>query len=110
MLRRAGIVKVAIQYLLRDINHTKFNSRICSHYNTVNLRYKVSLSKVSRLLRCEIARNSKFVNVLRCIVLLDDTLIFSHILLTHPIQYMGEIYQNINIFLQSRDVNLIATQ
>ena len=32
MLRRANILKVTIQYLLRD--HTKFNSRIYSHYDT----------------------------------------------------------------------------
>ena len=33
MLRRAGILKITVQCLLRDINHTKFNSRICSHYD-----------------------------------------------------------------------------
>ena len=34
MLRRVNILKIAIQCLLRDINHTKLNSRICSYYNT----------------------------------------------------------------------------
>ena len=33
MLRRADILKVAIQCLLRDIDHTKFDSRICLHYD-----------------------------------------------------------------------------
>ena len=33
MLRRVNILKVIIQCLLRDINHTKFNLRICLHYN-----------------------------------------------------------------------------
>ena len=70
----------------------------------------MSLFKMSRLLRCEIVGNFKFVNVLRCIALLDNILIFSHILLAHFIQYTKEIYQNIIILLQSRDVNLIATQ
>ena len=60
--------------------------------NIVNLLYRVSLFKMSRLSRCEIAENSKFVNVLRCIALLGDILTFSHILLTHPIQYMREIH------------------
>ena len=50
----------------------------------------MSLSKVSRLVKCDFAGNSRFVSVLRCIVLLDDTLAFSHILLTHPIQYTKE--------------------
>ena len=58
--------------------------------STVNLLYRVSLSRVSRLLRCDFAGNPRFVNVLRCIALLGDTLVFSHILLTHPIQYTGE--------------------
>ena len=57
---------------------------------TVNLLYRVSLSRMSRLLRCDFAGNPRFVNVLRCIALLGDTLAFSHILLTHPIQYTGE--------------------
>ena len=33
MLHRAGILKVIVQCLLRDIDHTKFDSRICSHHN-----------------------------------------------------------------------------
>ena len=34
MLRRAGILEIAVQCLLRDINHTKPDSRIYSHYDT----------------------------------------------------------------------------
>ena len=34
MLRRANILKIIIQCLLRDINHyMKFNLRICTHYD-----------------------------------------------------------------------------
>ena len=33
MLRRADILKVTVQCLLRDINHTKSDSRICSHHD-----------------------------------------------------------------------------
>ena len=33
MLRRADILEVTIQCLLRNIDHTKSNSRIYSHYN-----------------------------------------------------------------------------
>ena len=33
MLRRASILKIIIQCLLRDINHTKSNSQIYLHYN-----------------------------------------------------------------------------
>ena len=33
MLLRAEILKVIIQCLIRDINYTKFNLRICSHYD-----------------------------------------------------------------------------
>ena len=32
MLRRAGILEVIVQCLLRDIDHTELDLRICSHY------------------------------------------------------------------------------
>ena len=33
MLRRAGILKITVQCLFRDIDHTKSNSRICFYYD-----------------------------------------------------------------------------
>ena len=51
----------------------------------ISLLYKMSLFKMSRLFKCDFTGNSRFINVLRCIVLLNNTLTFSHILLTHLI-------------------------